>query len=584
MKTYDERKQRVKVYMRRARARRIVWNCVKTTASMACLVAIIVGLLHIPYGQQNTSVIPTEYSSNPSQTPSTGVPTEPTVPSGPELPPDDSTPNDPTVPTEPVEVIDVTICMPDEGMARLTMQQIDRFNLINTLGVVINATFTWESEADTADIVAQDPQNAPDLFCFRQENLMRLVNVGALMPLSDGDSQWVLENNLTFTCDTVCYNEAMYAFPMAYRYAQLLYYDRSVVSDEDAKSLSKIIAACEAAGKKFCFETTDVYNYFSFFLATGCNSVWYRDAEGNPMDVVDNLNSPEGIIALRGMMELLNSPVRTTTLIKDMSSTAIMQDVYAECGAIIVGGGLYGAAIYEEIIGENTGIAMLPTFCVDGIEYQLNTFADCNMMGMKPQEDAKKAMILSELAKFLCGEECQYERFDRIYYMVPSNLAALERAKEKEAYISPLVEQSEFAVPKMLIPGTAWWGYTRDIIHSVAEGVDPEVSLEYYEQRLHDMLNPTTATWSVIGTMNNSQWCVDYEMYEESPGVFRTKNYLHFEEDTEFKIRYGGSWDVYLGGDGMNVDSSIRPGLTGDYYVIFYTETLSWGMTLAVSW
>jgi hypothetical protein len=195
------------------------------------------------------------------------------------------------------------------------------------------------------------------------------------------------------------------------------------------------------------------------------------------------------------------------------------------------------------------------------------------MLGISPQEDEKLAMILSELARFLCGEECQYERFDRIYYMVPSNLAALERAKEKDAYITPYVEQSEYAVPKKLIPGTSWWGFARDMIHSVAKGLEPEAALNNYELRLQDWLDQTPNIWSFKSTVPIYGKWVYFDMIKQDDGTWITKIPVYIQEKNPYCFIYDHNDEDNYGPNGLNSNSYWESEKTGYFYFVFDPAT-----------
>lgn len=88
MKTYEDRMISIQ---KKAKRKKFVRTCIKTAASTLCLVAIIVGLMHIPYGSSNVGVNPTNPTNRPTVTnppTMTTVPTVPTVPT--------------TKPTEPI--------------------------------------------------------------------------------------------------------------------------------------------------------------------------------------------------------------------------------------------------------------------------------------------------------------------------------------------------------------------------------------------------------------------------------------------------------------------------------------------------
>ena len=81
-----------------------------------------------------------------------------------------------------------------EGVKTLTEQQIDEFEAANP-GIVLNATVEGVSEANSATNMITDVESGADLFCFAQDQLARLVQVGALNKLGVAASQEVTDNN-----------------------------------------------------------------------------------------------------------------------------------------------------------------------------------------------------------------------------------------------------------------------------------------------------------------------------------------------------------------------------------------------------
>ena len=194
-----------------------------------------------------------------------------------------------------------------EGVTTLTEAQIDAFEEANP-GITINATVEGMSEGDAATQVLTDVETAPDVYCFAQDQLARLVQAGALARLGEGAAAEVAANNDGGSVAAGQVAGVQYAYPLTSDNGYFLYYDKSVVSDEQAKTLEGIIAACEAADKFFRFELEGSAWYTaSFFFATGCHSNWTTDESGEFTSVDDTWNSPEGIAALKGMQKLLKS-------------------------------------------------------------------------------------------------------------------------------------------------------------------------------------------------------------------------------------------------------------------------------------
>ena len=138
---------------------------------------------------------------------------------------------------------DVTLWVSEkEGVAELTQQQIDAFEAANP-GIVINASIEGVTEADAGSKVVADVASAPDIYCFAQDQLARLVQAAALAAPGKGASEAIQANNDAGSVAAASVAGTLYAYPMTSDNGFYLYYNTSIISEEDADSLEAIIAA-----------------------------------------------------------------------------------------------------------------------------------------------------------------------------------------------------------------------------------------------------------------------------------------------------------------------------------------------------
>ena len=446
-----------------------------------------------------------------------------------------------------------------EGVTTLTEAQIDAFELANP-GITINATVEGMSEGDAATQVITDVETAPDVYCFAQDQLSRLVEAGALARLGEAAKAEVVANNDGGSVAAGQVAGVQYAYPLTSDNGYFLYYDKSVVSDEDAKTLEGIIAACEAADKFFRFELEGSAWYTaSFFFATGCHSTWTTDTEGAFASVDDTWNSPEGIVALKGMQKLLNS--------KSYESNSSNFD---GAGAIVTGTWNSGTAVAT--FGDNLGAAKLPTFTVDGETYQLGSFTGNKLMGVKPQTDVKKAAVLSKLALWLSGEECQAERFaDFGWGPSNKNVQASDAVKADPSLVA-FAAQAQFGTPQGQIHGS-WWDIAKVVATSAKAAksdADLQAALDAYDaaiEALFDMSEDELNAWSVIGKIGGTNWDTDFAMTEGPAGTWTSVDTFTCVGGEEYKVRQGKSWDVNYGANGFNGNVNYVVETAGTYRV-----------------
>ena len=464
-----------------------------------------------------------------------------------------------------------------EAAVALTEKQIEDFNNTNPYGIKFIATVNPVSEATSADQMLVDIGAGADLYCFAQDQFARLVQGGALVALDETGAKIISESNDAGVVAAATSGDTLYAYPLTSDNGYFMYYDKTVIPEEDLDSLEKLIADCEAADKYFAFEmNTSAWYLASFFFATGCVSEWTTGDDGSFISVHDTFNSPEGLIAVKGMKKLVDSP-------KFLSSSKA--DEFAS-GAAIVVTGTWEYENIKNLLGDNMGVTDLPSFEVDGKEYHLGSFNGCKLMGIKPQTDAYRQGALMYLAEFLTDEDRQMERFNELSWG-PSNLNAQKsEAVQANPGLAALLKQNEYSIPQGQIHGS-WWDIAKVIADDVKAAEDDaglQAALDNYYNKINALFTMTDAeknAWGVIGMCNStdgffftdynnesrSNWGEDMPMEEVEPGIWRTTKAYEMPEGCEFKVRQGASWDVAYPADNFKVETA------GTYYVQLVVET-----------
>ena len=459
---------------------------------------------------------------------------------------------------------DVTMWVSEvDGMIELTQQMIDAFEEANP-GIVINASIEGVSEANAGGQVLNDVQSAPDIYCFAQDQLARLVQASALAPLGVKAAETVRANNDGGSVGAGSVGGKLYAYPMTSDNGYYLYYDTSIISAEDAESLEAIIEACNKSGKKFRYALENAWYTASFFFATGCESTFTMNSEGKFTSVTDTYNSAAGLIAMKGMQKLAQAECYDSNA-----------DIFTEAGAIVTG--IWNANAALEHFGDNLGATDLPSFTVDGKSYHLGSFTGNKLMGVKPQTDSKKGAVLHLLAQWLTNEECQKMRFAE-YQWGPSNKNA-QATPEVQANISlaALAKQGDHGHPEANIHGS-WWDIAKVLgadAKAATSDADLQTALDVYKAAIDGLLTKSDdelMAWSVIGGMQSTEWKVDFAMEQVSDGVWQTTEAITFAVGDQFKLRRGAAWDVQVGADGQMKTPEIEPGnivseVAGKYHI-----------------
>ena len=400
---------------------------------------------------------------------------------------------------------DITVWVA-ENAVDLTKAQIEKFNTTNEMGIVFNATVEAVSEADAATQMITDVEAGGDLYCFAQDQFARLVQAGALAKLGVKAAETVAAANTAGVVAAATSGDTLYAYPLTADNGYFMYYDKSVIPEEHIDSLEAIIADCEAAQKYLSYEMqTSAWYLAGVFFGTGCVSEWTTDDNGEFISVKDTFNSANGLIAAKGIEKIVKSPFHLSS-----SSGSEFSN-----GAAVVVTGTWDFNTVQGILGDNMGVADLPSFEVDGQSYHLGSFNGCKLMGVKPQVDAVKAAALHQLAQYLTGEECQLERFNALAWG-PSNLnAQASDAVQANPGLVALNAQAPYSVPQGQIHGS-WWDIAKVIGDDIKLATDEaglQAALDNYYAKIDALFQLDTSALLFVGAWNGWNNADDTDTY-----------------------------------------------------------------------
>lgn len=368
-----------------------------------------------------------------------------------------------------------------EGTDTITRQMVEAFNsdtTANPEGKKIKATVEIVSESKATSDAISKKESAADIFCFATDQMARLVYANMLQALNSKSVAAIAENDAdSIAAATV--GSSIYAFPMTSDNGYVMYYDKRVIPESDVGSLEAVIKDCEDAKKYFSMQLAADGGWYaaSFFYATGCKSEWPIDEAGNFLDYTDTFNSPEGIIALQGMQKVLKSSWHRD----DANISA--GDFSAKVASGVLISGTWDYAEAKNILGDNLGIAPLPSFEVDGQHYQLKSYLGNKLMGINPhkasQDSGYKGYYLQQLAAYLTGYDCQMLRFREKGWGPSNKKAQQDEDVKKSELLSVLAteftngdEVEKYAVSQGYYP-TNWWTAVK-IMASDADSCDSE--------------------------------------------------------------------------------------------------------------
>ncbi|MBQ1305613.1 MAG: extracellular solute-binding protein [Erysipelotrichales bacterium] len=462
-----------------------------------------------------------------------------------------------------------------DAIVELTKSQLAKFAEAHKDEYTLTYTVEAVGEGDAATSMTTDVEAGGDIYCFAQDQLARLVQANALAKPGNKAVETIKAENSAGSVGAATFDNTVYAYPLTDDNGYFMYYDKTVVTDPT--DLAKVLADCEAADRYFCYNLGSAWYAAGLFFATGCVSEWNM----NGTDIVsykDTFDSAEGLVSAKAMSMIVNSPV----FVDDSQASQF------DNKAAVVVSGTWDYDTASKKLGDNMGVAELPNFTVDGKTYHMGSFSGNKLMGVKPQQDAEKAAVASQVALYLTGEECQMERFNQQAWGPSNKKAAASDAVQANPGLAALSAQNNYAKPQGQYPGS-WWDIGGAIKAGVlAAGANPsddalKAVLKTYSDSLAALLtvDPEVArAFTVIGSFN--EWGGDVAMKEDPAGTW-TSEPIELAANAELKVRQGKSWDVNFGGaaGGQESDNYVVAE-AGTYIVVLVYNEADGSATLEV--
>ncbi len=262
-------------------------------------------------------------------------------------------------------------------------------------------------EGEVKGELTKDAEIAADVFEIADDNIPDCVDGRAMTSWGKAsDLQWIKDIYGETAVQAVTVKGQVYGLPYRNDNGYILAYDSDIVSDEQAKTLEGIIAACKAKNAVFGFDLTNSWYTFAPVWAAGGKT--YTDAEG----VFHSEIATDAVAKAVGAFG---------KIVADAGTTWVHSDADDKMG--VAGAGRVGAVIkwnnYEaekKLIGDKLHVAALPSFSVDGTSYTLKSFQGYKALGMRRATafTEQKKIVAVEFAKFMGSDAVSEARLTQL--------------------------------------------------------------------------------------------------------------------------------------------------------------------------
>lgn len=271
-----------------------------------------------------------------------------------------------------------------------------------------NITFVYgvADEAGAAGTVSQDAEASADVFMFANDTLTTLTDAGALAKFGGIYADEITSTNSQGLVDSLTMDGYIYGVPFTTN-TWFMYYDKSVFTEEDVKSLDAMLAKGVVS-----FPFTNSWYLPAFYFGNGCTLF----GDGTQEELGADFSGQKAVDVTNYLIDLYNNP--NFIVDADGSGMAGLRD--GSIKAMFTGS--WDAAAIKEILGDNMGVAALPTFTLNGEEKQMYAYAGSKAIGVNT--NSKYMVQAIQLALYLGGAESQQLHYD-LRTVIPCNTELL---------------------------------------------------------------------------------------------------------------------------------------------------------------
>ncbi|MEE3468335.1 MAG: extracellular solute-binding protein [Eubacterium sp.] len=373
------------------------------------------------------------------------------------------------------EKISISLWAAEEKMD-LMKDYMKDFQKVHEDEVEITYRISKEEEDTCRETILANPEGAPDLFAFADDQLDELKDNGILLEL-DVDPKTALarfggEGSVAY--ESVVRGDKMYAYPETAN-GYFMYYNKKYFRENDVKTLDRMVEIAGNTQKKITMDLGSGWYLYSFFKGAGLELKLDETGEKNICNWNTKDTKPTGLDVAEAI-----TAVTGKRGFEARGDDGFIEGV--EDGTVIAGiNGAWNAEKVKAAWGDDYAAVQLPTYTVDGKQAQMASFTGYKVLGIKA--GTKHPKWCQMFAEFITSNDNQITEYEKTGEIPASiEVAGMDQLKD-DPVVRALSDQSKFATLQRV--AGAYWDATAKFGAAIASGNPDKRDLQ---QLLDDMV------------------------------------------------------------------------------------------------
>ena len=342
------------------------------------------------------------------------------------------------------------------------------------------ASATVDVQIKGEDVATTDALNdieaAADVFGVANDQLAQLTAANAIYQMPDS-----VVNNIkaivgdSFLGSTMC-DGNYYGFPYAPNTAEILFYNKEFYTDDEAKNLNTMLEKDLGGVTNLAVDIDDQsWNSMTWFATAGAELYTGGDK------TVNTMNKPE----VTAMLTWLQQQIQAKKIVDiDSADNAAAMLKDKAVGAIFYGA--WNKAAFQEALGDNYGVADLPSVTVDGAcnNQHLVCFGGNKMLVLNATTKEPEAAL--SLAQAIISEENQLKRFQMVQQTPTAPALATNADIAADPGVAAEVAQGGYTLTNQPLNGTAgYWDLEKAVVSDLYKG---NITADQIQGKLDEMV------------------------------------------------------------------------------------------------
>lgn len=304
---------------------------------------------------------------------------------------------------------------------------------------------------DKIDSSIADWTTGPDVYAFASDKIMPLFQQGAMATIPS----YIVEANHASIEDNADQYTSFAGREVGYPYCNdngyFLYYDKSQLTEQDVATFEGLMDKADSLNETVIYPLEEAF-YSAGVLGT-FGAKWTLDineTNGALNSITADYDGEKGIKAGKALIKMMGEAHLSTATGQQAAPTGTI------CATV---NGSWSYADYKASLGDNLGVAKLPTITVDGETQNLFGFLGYKLYGVNPQASSgnnERLLAAHYFAEYLISEEVQELRFDMLGILpTNTNAMALDKIKNHDVY-KAISAQKPYTVAQTAVPANIW--------------------------------------------------------------------------------------------------------------------------------